>query len=777
MYNVLILSTSFSIENGFPVVELYGKTSENQSIVARFHDYFPYVHIVENSPTFSLTSIEKALSKNKTVLHTESIFLKIDDTERPALKCVLKTPYAVTDLKKQYIDRYDFYNADIDYETKFIYDMNIKTCIAIDGIPSADNRYSCDIVLDVNRFENLDKLFVPSLKYLSLDIENSIKNENILCIGYVTYQDGKFKEGIVVDENEKYILDTFEKIIIAEDPDIITGWHSDGYDLPYISKRNLIHFNTEHMDWTRRNMPMREKTFKLMTKWKCHGRLIVDAWRETKFQLKPKREKLNYVANLLLGESKDAVDSSKIDEEWAKDKEKVLKYCIKDAKLALQILLHLQYIEKSIELAWVAKTPVETVTLMGNSSLIDSVLIRIADRQNYAIPCNKYGSSETKIRGAFVKEPIPGLYKSVAVLDFKSMYPSVMIKNNICFSTISEFGEIVSPIGTKFVSKETREGIIPNLLKTLLETRADAKHKMKQFPNESSEYKYWNGYQDAVKVLMNSFYGVFASNFYRFTNRNIGESVTAFSRENIHSVNKILEGNNISVIYNDTDSVFIQCTETEREDAILSSKEIERRFSEGGYSLELEKFYDKFFIGKRKRYFGRIVWPEIKKDPDIKGYETKRSDSFELQSQSLTTLINFVLDEDLKGAIRFAIGIIDDIRNGKIDSELLCFSKTVGKLNDYKSETLPQIQAAKKMIKYGFEFIPNTKITYIVTNAGNTVQIVEPYLDGMNSNAIPDKEYYVGRMAETLARITTVLGTPEDVLLRGNRQMDLFDYH
>ena len=119
----------------------------------------------------------------------------------------------------------------------------------------------------------------------------------------------------------------------------------------------------------------------------------------------------------------------------------------------------------------------------------------------------------------------PGLYHWVVVLDFKSMYPSVMISNNICFTTLSDDGEIVAPSGTRYMSPERKKGLLPTILSDLMSQRDDIKKKMKA-ASTPEEHNYYDGLQAAVKVVMNTFYGVFASSFYRFTDKSIGASIT-----------------------------------------------------------------------------------------------------------------------------------------------------------------------------------------------------------------------------------------------------------
>jgi DNA polymerase I len=182
--------------------------------------------------------------------------------------------------------------------------------------------------------------------------------------------------------------------------------------------------------------------------WRAKGRIIVDAWWQAKRTFRPKKETLEAVSNLLLGEGKDDIDTSIIEEEWANRREEVIRYCIRDAELALRILDRTQAVKKSTALAYVASLPLMDILNGTTSNLIDSILIREADGRDIGIPLTRHEAKTSKIEGAYVHSIEPGLYHWVIVLDFRSMYPSLMIQNNICFTTLTdnEDGTISSPM-------------------------------------------------------------------------------------------------------------------------------------------------------------------------------------------------------------------------------------------------------------------------------------------------------------------------------------------
>ena len=564
------------------------------------------------------------------------------------------------------------------------------------------------------------------------------------------------------------LLDAIER----HDPDVITGYNVDGYDIPYVYDRLAVYGRTMSIGRDGSDASQVNNRF-----WRTHGRIIADAWWNVKRELRPKRERLADVAQQVLGEQKLDVNTAKIDEEWAADQDRVVEYCIQDAVLALRILESISVLEKMQDLATVSKLPLDDVINGRTSQLIDSIFIRKADRAGVGVPLTRRTGRDTKIEGAYVHSIQPGLYRWIVVLDFKSMYPSIIIANNMCFTTLSPDGEHVSPIeGVRFITKEEGKGILAGILEELMVERDSIKAKMKAAETEK-ERAYYNGLQEAVKILMNSFYGVFASSFYRFTNRKIGESITAFARENIKAVIRDLEEENISVIYSDTDSVFIESPYQGVEPNVEFGQGLARKYSRYGGTLEFEKIFDPFFThGAKKRYVGHVLWPEDK--VLVRGYETRRTDAFDFQIAALEDVFDRILEGDTDGAIQVSKEYVEKVRKGDVDTSALVISRSVKAERSYANpDGLVHVRAAKKLKAMGEEFVPGMKVSYvIVQSSGKTRQEVEPWLTGKPFEHKVDYEYYARRVAASLARVTEVFDWDEAALLRGQRvtQQNLF---
>lgn len=767
-WDVRLLTATYKREQDESItVELYCKTKDGRSAVCRYTGSRPYFQVIGD-----VEKARAALSARDDVLNIKEQTFFHRGADVAGAVVTVKFPWTVPEFRNMLRNTVEVAAADIPFAHRFIYDNDITSCVRVSGSELKDSprKYGVDLVIQADSFAPADD-FKPELRILSFDIESSIKNSNIWCICFCYREKGELKyERIHGDERE--ILRTFFRRIGEIDPDVITGYNIDGFDIPKVIDRSNVQKVTER-PWGRDGEDVRQVKNRF---WRCNGRIIADAWWHMKKQFHPKQETLNAVAKELLNEEKLDVDRLRIDEEWAKDSGRVMDYCEKDAELALRILEKTRILARGMDMATVARLPLDDALNSGASQLVDSLLIRAADRRNVATPMTgrSADSEEASIEGGYVHSISPGLYHWVGVLDFKSMYPSLIIAKNICFTTLSARGEIVSPSGARFTSPEVRKGIIPDLLTSLMNERDGIKARMKKAANPE-EYNYLDGLQQAVKILMNSFYGVLASSFYRFTNYAIGGSITAFARETTKGVIQQLESENIKVIYSDTDSVFFKSPREDMDGTIQFGAQLSERFSSQGVTLEFEEVFEPLFShGKKKRYVGRLVWPE--QGLVVRGYEMRRTDSFDYQSESLSTVFDEILNGNTEGAVKLSRQLVNDVLEGKVPKEKLVISRTCRPFTEYKDkDTQVTVQTAKKLMQMGEEFIPGMKVSWIVVNSKKSPQQVEPFIAGREFAFTPDYSYYGLRVAQTLSRVTEVFGIDENSLVTGSRQSTLFD--
>ena len=759
-YSIRLLSAASRTEEiegkNRNLVYLFGTTREGEAIAVRTPLLMPYFQVVE--PTKDILA---NLEEKEEVENLESQDLWVDGSVKNCTKVTTSHPGKVPKIR-DWLKNNGFkpLAADIPFHYRYLYDNDIGGCLTIKGDEIPKENYSCKVIdaKEITKSENFESDF----RILSFDIENSIFERTIYCLSYCV----KTSEGYVHEEtlhgDEETLLKNFVKAINEHDPDIITGYNIDGYDLPLLVERCDVYGIDLKIGRDGSELEQRMQRF-----WQAQGRVIADAWWNVKREVRPRQESLNAVAKELLGREKHDVNPKKMDEEWANNPEKVMEYCLEDAKLALEILEHIKVLQKYQHLGSVAKLPLNDVINGMTSTMIDSLMIRFADSKGIGVPMTNRRKRTGHIEGGYVHSIDPGLYEWVCVLDFKSMYPSIIIDRNLCFSTMSEDGEIETPLGVKFKSPEQKKGLLPELLVNLMADRDEAK-KLQAAAKTEDEENYYKRVQGAIKILMNSVYGVFASYFYRFTNLDIGASITAYAREYVKDILTELEKEGLEVIYGDTDSVFFRSPHDDLEKTVEFGEKIAERYSVGAKQLEFEKILQPFFShGVKKRYVGKQVWP--KEGMLIRGYETRRTDSFPIQVQALEDIFAKLMARDIDNALESSKDWVTKVSEGVFDDNQFVISKTVNLNRKYVNEdNQAHLQAYKKYIETGRPFVSGMKISFIVTNANVSPMVVEPYIPEEECPK-PDYNYYADRIAKSLSRITDVFDWDEKALKSGKR--------
>jgi len=860
-----------NIDSPSTVIEICGRSRNGLSVIAFISGFTPSIEIsipgicknANDLPNDIEHRLESVKNMDGVVVVQEPVIKWTDLGEKKHWRIAIEQPSMVYRLRKKLKERWTLSSADIPFGNRLFLDMDIGPHIHISGelLHSVEQPgdadairkrggtgvYPVDIIIstDKNGITTIEPFQTPWVLF-SFDLETSIENDSILCAAATLEtlapdMDEPVQEVHTFVGEEESIMRELTQLVRDRDPDIITGYNIDNFDLPRINNRMDAHCRAKDIEkkmklfgWGRvpanseecnRNrqglLPKRAST----RAWTLGGRVVMDAWWQARSVLRPRRETLKFVSELLFPDDEELrkmdVDASKMDEEWAARPEVVLEYCARDSTLPLQILRKIQATRRKEAIAAVAKVPFETAANGTTSQLLDSLVIRLAETRNVAVPMTgSAAKKEGQITGGYVHDVEAGMHPWIAVLDFKSMYPSIMIGNNICHTTRIDpshpiqpaEGELVhiSPTGARFRNKEEREGLVPFLLQDLMSQRDLHKTAMKQAnaDGDASGLAFHDQMQYAVKIMMNSFYGVFASGFYRFTHRDLGSSITAWARRNIKGIIQRLEDEGHHVVYSDTDSIFVRIpvdadsptappekgSEDEKkwtaamEEMLRFGEETAERFSEESAVLEFETGLSAFFShGAKKRYVGRVVWPND--DLMIKGYETQRTDSFEVLTKGMQRMFELVLDGDEKAAIKLAREQIEKVRNAEVAAEELVISKLCkgefrkdGSIDFSKHYANPngqaQVQAAGKRIERNLPFTPGMKIGFVVTNARKRPMVVEPWNEAEEDGGIEeyDAVFYAERLATAFGRVCEAFGWSADELMKGNRQSSLFSF-
>ena len=316
-------------------------------------------------------------------------------------------------------------------------------------------------------------------------------------------------------------------------------------------------------------------------------------------------------------------------------------------------------------------------------------------------------------------QPTPGIYDNVLVLDFKSLYPSIIKTFNIDPISMLEKKEknsIESPNKTYF---KNEDGILPQIIEKLHKERERAKKEGR----ELSTY--------AIKIIMNSFFGVLASPNCRYFSLDMANAITHFGQEIIQLTSKKIEEKGIKTIYSDTDSVFLQVNNKKKLESF--GKEIQEyinkfyenyvkeKYNRKSYlELEFKKYYLSFMLpkvrnikvetGSKKRYAG-LIEKDGKESLEIVGLEAIRGDWTQAAKDFQIELLNRIFHKE--EPIQFIKDYIKKIRSGKIDDKLI-YRKSIRKdLKKYTKTTPPHVKAARLLDK-----LDSNIIEYYITENG-----------------------------------------------------------
>jgi DNA polymerase I len=672
----------------------------------------------------------------------------------------------------------DIYEADILFPRRYLIDRKIAplTWLEIEGEQS-------DGEVAVKKITKTTGDFLPRVMSFDIETYNPVgmprDQEDPIIMMSLSTNTGLTKvltwkkprgdfDYVEVLPDERAVLLRFGEIVSQEDPDIMVGYNTDNFDFPYIKERlkKLDMKLPLSLDGTGFKMDKRRGR----TEARLKGRIHVDLFPIIRRTVKLNSYVLENVVFDVLGKKKDKLSAELLWKYWdegGSDLDKVIVYSMEDAESTLELTE--KFLPYYFELARLVGQPLHAVSRMTTGQLVEWLLMRESSNRGELIPNRAAGEEFSKRRaetytGGYVKEPKKGLSEDIAVFDFRSLYPSIIITHNIDPSTFRRGGESEVP-GTDYSFSKER-GFIPGILENILDRRAETKREMKA-EKDKVKQRILDAEQQALKILANSFYGYMGYPRARWYKNECAESVAALARMYIQQVMSVAEEKfAFEVIYGDTDSLFVVAPGAK--DKI---KEFLKQVNDklpGVLELEYEGFYKRGIFVTKKRY--ALIGEDDKMT--IKGLEFVRRDWTPLARTTQKEVLEALLkDASPEKATEIVRNVIDRVKKREVSIEdLTLYTQLTKNIASYKNVG-PHVVAAKKLIEKGRDVPPGTVIGYVILKGSQ--KLISKRAEPAEFAKLEDYdiEYYIdNQILPAVIRIFEAMGYSKEDLKDGIKQ-------
>jgi DNA polymerase I len=868
-----------------PLVQLFGTTPEGRSVTCRVAGFRPYFY----------ASVEDNRSRSA-LEHLSALGLEVEEVERflpigfqttpqKMLKITTHDPKEVRILRekaKEVAGIKAVYETDILFKNRFLIDRSLGGMGWVEApIPewtvgaAAAGGASCATALPPIHVEALHPVSHETnapLRFMSFDIEclpdqgemPKAEKSPVILISMAfepPYQGNKtlVLVGKNIDcprpdtracQDEYDLLAQFAAIVRDYNPDILAGYNSNEFDFPYLQERcrqNRVdaRVGRDNNSWYIRKIVNR-------TDVSITGRVVVDLLPIIRSSYSLKQYTLRNASAELLRMEKYDVDPKEIESLWADSGEglsRFISYSRRDAVLAMHMLLDLRLMDKYIALSRASGSLLQDVVNGGQSGMVENLLMRRFRERGRVVPpkpdagvSDERGVENEGLKGGAVLVPEKGLVEDVVILDYKSLYPTIMMAHNLCYTTVLTGPQaddnaakvngsesiITAPSGGRFVSPQVSPGIMPAVLRELLDERTATKNLMKKAGED--ERRFLDAKQNAMKILLNSFYGYSGYARARLYSLALANAVTSFGRENILRTQKIIDeiGSayvidgevvfkdalpfgkagekcfDLFVVYGDTDSVFVRLRPAgpgSQAISLVDAELIGRKIAEtvtaslpAPMELVFEAFARRGIFLAKKRYalwiFERIGegWKDKIK---VRGMETVRRDWCGLTSKTLKTCLELVLKEGkVEEAVEHVRSVVLRLQNLDLSldpsllEELTLTRRYTKSSGSYKNKQ-PHIQLVEKIRERGGT-VPGVgdRVPFVIVQGKRGKKNKELFVNRAEDPAyvleknIPlDADYYLEKqILPPVLRIFESFGVTKERLCPGRGQSNLFSF-
>ena len=771
-----ILQASYRVVDAVPVVHLYGILEQGGTFLVRDRRQTPHFYIRREDAARAANLGASRQFETADRTFDDGRVLRVDvgiPQDTPRLRDRLEANGIAT------------FEADVRFAVRYLIDRDIRGGCAIRGEWRAGERISR--IYEDPRIEPAVVAVEPNV--LSFDIETDPTANRLLAIALYSQTGGgsgrAVDEVYIVDGNDRPMpkkaigchteaaaLEAFAARVHELDPDVFTGWNVIDFDLNVLDKIAKRVRQPLQLGRDAGGLRIRAaRGYFGSGQASIPGRLVLDGMDLVRGAfMRLDDYSLDGVASAVLGEGKVELGSQgnrakAILTRYENDLPTFAEYARADARLALEIVAKLDLVNLATARSQLTGMTPDRVS--ASIASFDFLYLSALRKRRIVAPSVRSGDARVSRRqaGGHVFEPVTGIHDNVWVFDFKSLYPSVIRTFNIDPLGFVGDGSAENVVRVdEHAAFRRGEAILPAMLDELFPQREAAKRSGDAVASQ------------AIKILMNSCYGVLGTPACRFHNVAIANAITGMGRQLLLWSKSWLEQRGFTVLYGDTDSVFVRsgmAVETARaaapglaaalNDAVADYVDAKWQVP-SRLEMEFEKLYVKLFLpsirhggaGARKRYAG---WVDGHCEIEFVGMEAVRRDWTELAKDVQRELYTRLFaGEAVAGYLETVAAML---RAGKLDDKLIYRKGLRKRPAEYTANTPPHVAAARKSAESG------RVVDYLMTVAGP-----EP-LDALHNE--PDREHYLDKQVRPVAEpVLAALGLDFDRVVGDDRQMALF---
>uniref|UniRef100_A0A8B9KI61 DNA polymerase n=1 Tax=Astyanax mexicanus TaxID=7994 RepID=A0A8B9KI61_ASTMX len=629
------------------------------------------------------------------------------------------------------------------------------------------------------------------------------------------------KKGIVeIAATERTLLGFFLAKMHKIDPDVIVGHDILGFDLEVLLQRITVckvPFWSKIGRLRRANMPKLGGRGGFAEKSAACGRLVCDVQVSAKELIRCKSYHLTELAAQILKTERAVVAPENIRNMYSDSPH--LLYLLEltwiDAKLILQIMCELNVLPLALQITNIAGNVMSRTLMGGRSERNEYLLLHAFHEKNYIVPDkqffkkpqqdpgededvdvgkNKSGKVKKKAAyaGGLVLDPKVGFYdKFILLLDFNSLYPSIIQEFNICFTTVQreatgsrkkteedDFNEV-----PELPDPDLEMGVLPKEIRKLVERRRQVKQLMKQPDLNSDLYLQYDIRQKALKLTANSMYGCLGFSFSRFYAKPLAALVTHKGREILMHTKDMVQKMNLDVIYGDTDSIMINSNSTNLEEVMKLGNKVKSEVNKLYKLLEIDidGVFKSLLLLKKKKYAALMVEQQgdgrYTTKQEFKGLDIVRRDWCDLAKECGNYVLGQILSDQNRDTIleniqQHLIEVGEKVASGSIPVNMFEIHKALTKdPQDYPDKkSLPHVHVALWInSQSGRKVKAGDTISYVICQDGSNLAASQrayaPEQLQKQQGLSLDNQYYlsqqvhpvVGRICEPIEGIDGVL--------------------